>query len=109
METVEAASFARLHEFIRQRLCERGDLPPDTPLIATNILRRQERLGVEFVLLGPRNDRLSAIWETQTGRVLFYDRNLERFAVCTTTCPADEPLATREIADVGTRSVWQGR
>lgn len=108
MEVLEIASFEDLRSYVRELLCRRGDMHQETPIVETPLIRRRKPCGVEFVLLGPRNERLSAIWEVDTGKLLCYDQNLERFHAQQLLGPPFEPQGL-PLAETSVRCAWVGR
>lgn len=101
-------SFEELEEHVRQVLCSRADVAIDTPLLACPLRRGPYRCGVEFLLLAPRAVRLSAIWEARSGRILFYDQNLERFLVTRVTGLSVEHIPSKETRPA-LASAWRGK
>jgi len=105
---VRLTSFEDLEGLVRDVLCSRADLDQGTPLFR-NVLKRKDRpCGVEFTLVAPRSVRLSAIWESFSSRVLFYDQNLDRFQVTQVAGISIEHLPT-EQEQVAVKSMWKGR
>lgn len=109
MQVLEVPSFDDLRSLVRKRLCDRGDLHYETPMLETLIVRRGRCCGVEFVLFGPRNERLSAIWEMDAGRILLYDQNVVRFDECRANGPVVDFDDFRNLAAADVRCAWQGR
>lgn len=105
---VRLGSFEDLEDFVRQTLCCRADLDLATPLFRNVLKRRDRACGVEFTLIAPRSVRLSAIWESMSSRVLFYDQNLDRFQVTPVAGLSVEHIP--ETNDqVAVKSMWKGR
>jgi hypothetical protein len=102
-------TFEQLRQYVRQILCTRADLDAGTPMLERTIRRKGKPCGVEFTLLAGRSVRLSAIWETLEGRILFYSQDLERFLVVPVRGPADEQIETREVQQVQIASMWRGK
>ncbi len=65
-----------VHELLaRQECLERFAFP-----LTERVLRRGASVcGMLFCLHGPRSVKLTAVWETDGNRVLFYDSQGERF------------------------------
>ncbi|MBX9655298.1 hypothetical protein K2Y11_16920 [bacterium] len=105
---VRLTSFEDLEGFVREVLCLRADLDLASPLFR-NVLKRKGRpCGVEFTLVAPRSVRLSAIWESFSSRVLFYDQNLDRFQVTQVAGISIEHLPGDE-EQIAVKSMWKGR
>ncbi|MBI84880.1 MAG: hypothetical protein CMJ81_16930 [Planctomycetaceae bacterium] len=68
-----------LRDFIHGTICELNEFEPDVFEMTEVILTRGKRpCGRLFCLHGPRRVRLTAIWETDSNSVLFYDAVGER-------------------------------
>ena len=105
---VRLTSFEELEGFVRDVLCSRADLDLSTPLFRNVLKRKGHPCGVEFTLVAPRSVRLSAIWESFSSRVLFYDQNLDRFQVSPVAGLSIEHLPMAEETVV-LKSMWKGR
>ena len=71
---------ATIRHYINQTLCERDKLEIDCfPLTERILLRNGKPCGIYYCLIGPRSLRLSAIWDTENGTILFYGSRGERF------------------------------
>ncbi|MEM6655403.1 MAG: hypothetical protein AAF596_06340 [Planctomycetota bacterium] len=69
-----------IREYIYEMLCSRDNLQPGSFAISERPLtRRGETCAIFFCLHGPRLLRLTAIWDTQAGAILFYGSRGERF------------------------------
>lgn len=69
-----------LREFIYATLCEHGQFEPGAfPMTEQILLRGGKTCGMHFCLCGPRQVRVSAIWETDRNCVFFYGSNGQRF------------------------------
>jgi len=77
---LEFATHQELAAHVRDVLLRKGDLDDSTPMVEKAILRRGERIGVEFTILAPRSVRLSAIWAADEKRIHFYDAEGARFS-----------------------------
>ena len=70
----------QLREFIHVTLCHHENLDIGAWPMRERVLRRGGvPCGSLFVLLGPRKTVFTAIWETETNRLLFYGTSGERF------------------------------
>lgn len=68
-----------LRDFVHGTICELNEFEPDVFEMTEVILTRGKRpCGKLFCLHGPRRVRLTAIWETDSNTVLFYDEVGER-------------------------------
>lgn len=68
-----------LRDFIHGTICELNEFEPDVFEMTEVIITRGKRpCGRLFCLHGPRRVRLTAIWETDSNTVLFYDAAGER-------------------------------
>jgi hypothetical protein len=64
----------QVREHVNQILCELEDLEPDHfPLSERPLERAGRTCGVLFVLHGPRQLQLSAIWEMERNVIWFYN------------------------------------
>ncbi len=73
-------SLPDLREYVNRTLCNQYQLRIDAFQLTERVLRRQNRpCGVMFCLHGPRSVKFTAIWETESNRVLFYGSTGERF------------------------------
>jgi hypothetical protein len=69
-----------LKNYVYEILCQREALVPGAFHMSEQILIRHGRpCGIHFCLHGPRAVMFSAIWETRTNTILFYDSTGERF------------------------------
>lgn len=77
--TLALFSWAELREYIHHILCRSADLLAEqSPLAELPLIRAGRRCGIQFILQGPRNLRLSAIWASDLNVIYFYDANGER-------------------------------
>jgi hypothetical protein len=86
-----------LRKYVNETLCEQEQLEIGVFPLTERILTRNGRpCGIFFCLFGPRSVKFTAIWETDSNSILFYDSTGERF------------LRTRLIAtpSLVTRSGW---
>lgn len=69
-----------LRTYVKNILCLHSQLDSDAFPLTERILIRAERpCGIFFCLCGPREVKLTAIWETERNTVLFYGSTGERF------------------------------
>lgn len=79
-DTDEIGSLDELREFIHRTLCDKeGLLAEQFPLTEMALTRRQRPCGLQFLLQGPREVRLGAIWASDHNVVYFYDTRGERY------------------------------
>lgn len=65
---------------IQLTLCEKDQLDPAAHRMTEALLRKRDApCGVLFCVFGPRNVRLTAVWDFASERVLFYDSAGQRF------------------------------
>ena len=78
-ETIK--TFSDLRHFIYQALCEHHELLVNSFPTSESLLKRGERdaCGVMFCLHGPRSAKMTAIWEKDHNRVLFYGPSGKRY------------------------------
>ena len=66
--------FGELQAFIEEQQCARHDLEIGAfPITSRLIKRGGSACGVCFCIHGPRRVKLTAIWETDSQRLLLYD------------------------------------
>lgn len=69
-----------LRDYVKNILCLESQLELEAFPLTERILIRSDRpCGIFFCLHGPREVKLTAIWETQRNTVLFYGQTGERF------------------------------
>jgi hypothetical protein len=67
---------AQLKNFVYETLCNLNELELGAfELTERALLRRNEPCGMHFCLHGPRNVKLTAIWEMDANTVLFFGSN----------------------------------
>ena len=70
----------QLRSFVNGTLCQNGQLEVGEFAMTERLLTRSsDPCGMYFCVHGPRSVKLTAIWETDNNRVLFYDCAGERF------------------------------
>ena len=83
---VSVQSLMDLRRYVHETLCEQENLVSEQfELQEIPLTRMGERCGLQFVLRGPRNVRLGAVWASERNQVFFYNARGERFrssAVC---------------------------
>jgi hypothetical protein len=73
-------SLDALRAYVEQTLCDREQLVPGAFPFTERVLTRGGRpCGRYFCVHGPRSVKVTAIWETDRNRLLFYDCAGERF------------------------------
>ena len=67
---------SRLKSYVYETLCHLNELELGAFEITERaLIRRNEPCGVHFCLHGPRNVKLTAIWEKDANTVLFFGSN----------------------------------
>ena len=81
--SIQSRQFLALHDlrqFVRETLCQHGQLEVGTfPMMERILIRSEKPCGIYFCLHGPGSFKITAIWETDTNSLLFYDCSGERF------------------------------
>jgi len=74
-------TFSELRFFVYQTLCEHHELLNNAFPTSESLLkqRRENACGVMFCLHGPRAVKITAIWEKNRNRVLFYGPTGKRY------------------------------
>ncbi|MBI1345170.1 hypothetical protein GC163_02660 [bacterium] len=73
-------TLSSLRRYVHETLCEHENLVPEQfQLQEVPLTRLGERCGLQFVLRGPRNVRLGAVWASDRNQLFFYDARGERF------------------------------
>lgn len=69
-----------LRDYVNETLCQYDELEPGVfPLTERLLLRRNAPCAVQFCLHGPREVKLTAIWDMEASALLFYAPTGERF------------------------------
>lgn len=69
-----------LRAYIHRTLCAKENLLADQfNLLETELIRRGRSCGLQFLLKGPRNVRLGAVWAAEHNVVYFYDACGQRY------------------------------
>jgi hypothetical protein len=78
---LELKGLSDLRQYVYATLCNHHDLVVGAFPMSERILVRSGRpCGVYFCLHGPRNVRLTAIWETDRNSILFYGPGGEKLS-----------------------------
>ncbi len=68
-----------IRNYVTQTLSKIERLRPESSRLTTRVLtRNNDPCGIYFCLHGPREIRLTAIWETDANTILFYGSRGER-------------------------------
>lgn len=79
-QSLRLGTLRDLRGFVKQTLCDSNYLQEDQFPMTERVLLRGGRLqGVLFWITGPRQVRLSAIWDADRRQVLFYDSAGDRY------------------------------
>jgi hypothetical protein len=79
-QTQRFKNLENLREFVNNILCYYNQLEPGAFRLTERLLVRGGKpCGILFCLHGPRSVKLTAIWETDHNRILFYGCTGERF------------------------------
>jgi len=71
--------FEDIRRYVTETLSQLERLRPESSHLTLRLLSRSgQPCGVYFCLHGPREVRLTAIWETDANTILFYDSRGER-------------------------------
>lgn len=84
-QIVKDDNFETVREFVRAELCETNQLEQDAFQMSERVLTRNgEACGFFFCIYGPRNVRLTAVWDLGRNAIFFYDSLGRRAASCPT-------------------------
>lgn len=73
-------TFDDLRSYVHRTLCEKENLLGELfKMDETPLVKRGRRCGLQFLLRGPRNVRLGAIWAADHNQIYFYDARGERY------------------------------
>lgn len=73
-------TLSSLRQYVHETLCRHENLVPEQfQLQEVPLTRMGERCGMQFMLRGPRNVRLGAVWASDRNQLFFYDARGERF------------------------------
>ena len=82
-QIVKGNEFEAVREFVRDELCEKNELERDAFQMSERVLTRQGKpCGFYFCIYGPRNVRLTAVWDLNKNSIFFYDSLGRRAAIC---------------------------
>ena len=71
----------QLREYVEETICAQNELEVGVfPISERVLLRGGAPCGIYFCLYGPREVRLSAIWDTERNTVRFYGSSGDRLA-----------------------------
>jgi hypothetical protein len=77
--SVEIQSLVELRQFVSRTLCQINDFEEGIFQVTERVLLKcGECCGILFCLHGPRSVRLTAVWETITNSINFYDSTGEK-------------------------------
>jgi hypothetical protein len=80
LATAPVRTVSELRRHVHETLCRHENLLPEQFALQEIPLKRLgERCGTQFVLRGPRNVRLGAVWACDHNHLYFYDARGERF------------------------------
>jgi hypothetical protein len=69
-----------LRRYVHETLCQHENLVADQFVLQQLTLTRSgQRCGLQFILQGPRNVRLGAVWAADRNQLFFYDACGRRF------------------------------
>uniref|UniRef100_A0A7C2P3Q9 Uncharacterized protein n=1 Tax=Schlesneria paludicola TaxID=360056 RepID=A0A7C2P3Q9_9PLAN len=69
-----------LRRYVHDKLCQHENLVPEQfALQEIRLTRGGQPCGLQFVLNGPRNVRLGAVWASDHNQLYFYDARGRRF------------------------------
>jgi hypothetical protein len=88
-QALELKGLADLRQYVYATLCHHHDLVVGAfPMSERILVRGGHPCGVYFCLHGPRNVRLTAIWETDRNSILFYGPSGEKLSTTQLTAAA---------------------
>ena len=92
-ENIDIHNLVQLRKFVSRTLCQINDFEEGIFQVSERILIKcGEKCGILFCLHGPRSVKLTAVWETITNSINFYDSTGEK--IQKTVLPL--PVAARE-------------
>lgn len=87
----ELPNLTTIREIVEAELCDKNHLLPKAFPLTEKLLRKQGfPCGIFYCLHGPRSIRLTAVYDIESARVLFYDSTGQRAGV---RCVKDLVLA----------------
>ena len=92
-------SLDELRDFVHRTLCDLNQLEVGAfPLTERILMRQAKPCGIYYALHGPRNVKLTAIWETDRNTVIFYTSTGERCRTVQLTHVAGESPTSSGVA-----------
>jgi hypothetical protein len=92
--TGSVRTLGELRDYVHHMLCRHENLVADQfQLQEVPLLRKGQTCGLQFVLHGPRQVRLGAVWAVDQNHVFYYDARGERFHKETLAHPIELPEA----------------
>lgn len=92
-DNIDIHNLVQLRKFVSRTLCQINDFEEGIFQVSERILIKcGEKCGILFCLHGPRSVKLTAVWETITNSINFYDSTGEK--IQKTVLPL--PVAARE-------------
>ncbi len=74
-------SLDQLREFVHLTLCQRENLLEfHFPMPEVELKKNGVRCGIQFILYGPRQVKLAAVWAADRNEILMYAANGRRFS-----------------------------
>lgn len=78
--TLRIDSLETLRNYVNEMLCQCEQLEPDAfPMTERILVRGDQPCGIYYCVHGPRSVKITAIWETDSNTLLFYNCSGERF------------------------------
>lgn len=91
--SVELHNLVQLRQFVSRTLCQMNDFEEGIFQVTEKVLLKcGEKCGILFCMHGPRSVKLTAVWETITNSINFYDSTGEK--IQKTVLPS--PVVARE-------------
>lgn len=93
-------SLDELRDYVQRMLCDQNQLEVGAfPLTERILMRQSKPCGIYYALHGPRNVKLTAIWETDRNTIIFYTSTGERRQMVQLThASADKTVLTGSAA-----------
>lgn len=80
LNPVIIGSLEELREYVHAQLCHRENLlQSQSPIREESLLRQGLRCAIQYIVQGPRQVRLMAIWDADRNEILFYDSHGTRY------------------------------
>ena len=106
---LELSTFEELAAYVHGVLVKKGDLDDSTAMVDRMLLSHGNPIGIEYTLLAPRSVRMSAVWSSVEGRILFYDSELARFEAAAVQGPSADSIPNRPRSNAQVASLWTGK